>query len=150
MGFEIAGTATDGLEAIALVDSVQPDLLLLDIHMPLMDGLECLRLIREKNPSVIIVIISAYEEFSYAKTAIRYGVTDYIIKPVGRAQLNETIKRIRLLLDENERKLAQNQLTELELAYFELQKDLTRENGRQLKNRLPYSSFFPPLLMLSI
>lgn len=93
MGFEIAGTATDGLEALALVDSVRPDLLFLDIHMPIMDGLECMKQIREKNPSIIIIIISAYEEFSYAKTAIQYGVTDYIIKPVGRVQLNETVKK---------------------------------------------------------
>ena len=108
MGFEIAGTATDGLEALALVDSVNPDLLFLDIHMPIMNGLECMKRIRERNQSVIIVIISAYEEFSYAKTAIQYGVTDYIIKPVGRAQLNETVKKIRLLLDEKKTVLARS------------------------------------------
>ena len=141
MGFEIAGTATDGLEALALVDSVNPDLLFLDIHMPIMDGLECMKRIRERNQSVIIVIISAYEEFSYAKTAIQYGVTDYIIKPVGRAQLNETVKKIRLLLDEKKTVLARSRQKELELTYFELQKELTPVNCRQLSDS-SYHSFF--------
>ncbi len=115
MGFEIAGTATDGLE--------------------------CMKRIRERNQSVIIVIISAYEEFSYAKTAIQYGVTDYIIKPVGRAQLNETVKKIRLLLDEKKTVLARSRQKELELTYFELQKELTPVNCRQL-SASSYHSFF--------
>ena len=97
--------------------------------------------IRERNQSVIIVIISAYEEFSYAKTAIQYGVTDYIIKPVGRAQLNETVKKIRLLLDEKKTVLARSRQKELELTYFELQKELTPVNCRQL-SASSYHSFF--------
>ena len=82
-GFLIAGTAADGLEALQMYEQVQPDLIFMDIQLPLMDGLECVRCIREENQDVQIVIVSAYSDFSYAQKAIRYGVQDFLLKPAG-------------------------------------------------------------------
>lgn len=98
-GFQIAGTAADGLEALQMYERVQPDLIFMDIQLPLMDGLECVRCIREENPDVQIVIVSAYSDFSYAQKAIRYGVQDFLLKPVSRMMLNQQVDKIKNTLD---------------------------------------------------
>ena len=98
-GFLIAGTAADGLEALQMYEQVQPDLIFMDIQLPLMDGLECVRCIREENQEVQIVIVSAYSDFSYAQKAIRYGVQDFLLKPVSRMMLNQQVDKIKKTLD---------------------------------------------------
>ncbi|MEY8351770.1 response regulator [Lachnospiraceae bacterium 54-53] len=98
-GFQIAGTAADGLGALQMYERLQPDLIFMDIQLPLMDGLECVRCIREENKDVQIVIVSAYSDFSYAQKAIRYGVQDFLLKPVSRMILNQQVDKIRKVLD---------------------------------------------------
>lgn len=116
-GFLIAGTAADGLEALQMYERLQPDLIFMDIQLPLMDGLECVRCIREENPDVQIVIVSAYSDFSYAQKAIRYGVQDFLLKPVSRMMLNQQVDKIKKTLDarlrpEKNRDLYSNPYTE--------------------------------------
>ena len=98
-GFEIAGTAADGLEALQKYDELQPDLIFMDIQLPMMDGLECIRHIREENEKVRIVIVSAYGDFSYAQKAIQYGVQDFLLKPVSRLMLNQLVDKMKASLD---------------------------------------------------
>lgn len=98
-GFQIVGTAADGLEALQMYERLQPDLIFMDIQLPFMDGLECVRCIREENKEVQIVIVSAYSDFSYAQKAIRYGVSDFLLKPVSRMILNQQVDKIRKVLD---------------------------------------------------
>lgn len=98
-GFQVVGTAADGLEALRMYERLQPDLIFMDIQLPLMDGLECVRCIREENQDVQIVIVSAYSDFSYAQKAIRYGVQDFLLKPVSRMMLNQQVDKIRKTLD---------------------------------------------------
>ena len=98
-GFQIVGTAADGLGALQMYESLQPDLIFMDIQLPFMDGLECVRCIREENKDVQIVIVSAYSDFSYAQKAIRYGVQDFLLKPVSRMILNQQVDKIRKALD---------------------------------------------------
>lgn len=93
-GFMIAGTASDGQEALQKYEEILPDLIFMDIQLPLMDGLECVRCIREEDREVKIVIVSAYGEFSYAQRAIRYGVDDFLLKPVSRMMLNQLVDKI--------------------------------------------------------
>lgn len=99
-GFDIAGTAGDGLEALQKYDEVHPDLIFMDIQLPLMDGLECVRCIREADKKVKIVIVSAYGDFSYAQKAIRYGVQDFLLKPVSRLMLNQIVDKIKAELEQ--------------------------------------------------
>lgn len=98
-GFEIIGTASDGLEALQKYEKLSPDLIFMDIQMPLMDGLECVRCIREEDHDTKIVIVSAFDDFSYAQKAIRYGVQDYLLKPLSRLILNQLVDKLREELD---------------------------------------------------
>lgn len=99
-GFEIAGTAADGLEALQKYEELHPDLIFMDIQLPMMDGLECVRCIREEDQEVQIVIVSAYGDFNYAQKAIRYGVQDFLLKPVSRLVLNQLVDKMKHVLDE--------------------------------------------------
>ena len=101
-GFEIIGTAADGVEALKKYEELEPDLIFMDIQLPMMDGMECIRWIREVDKKVQIVIVSAYGEFNYAQKAIRYGVQDFLLKPVSRVMLNQIVNRMKENLDHRE------------------------------------------------
>ncbi len=90
-GFIYAGDASDGELALPLIRSIQPDLLITDIKMPFMDGLALIELIRKELPKTKIVIISGYDDFSYAQQAIRMGVEQYLLKPIAKEKMVETL-----------------------------------------------------------
>lgn len=89
-GLELVGVATNGAEAVALVDGERPDLLLLDIQLPEMDGLEVLRRVTHRPE---VVFTTAYED--YAIAAFELGALDYLVKPFGRARLAAAVERVR-------------------------------------------------------
>ncbi|MBB6732198.1 response regulator transcription factor [Cohnella zeiphila] len=93
-GFVVAGAAEDGEEALALAGELHPDLVITDIKMPGMDGIELSRELRARRPELPILILSGYNEFSYAKEALRYGVAEYLLKPVDPAELSGVLERI--------------------------------------------------------
>lgn len=99
-GFEFAGEASDGELAYPLIQKLRPDVLITDIKMPFMDGLELARLVRQEIPRMKIIILSGYDEFQYAKEAIAIGVTEYLLKPVASAKIVETIQRVKKIIDE--------------------------------------------------
>lgn len=121
-GFQIVGTAGDGIEALQMYEQLMPDLIFMDIKLPLMDGLECVRCIREENKQVQIVMVSAYGDFSYAQKAIRYGVQDFLLKPVSRLLINQLVDNIKKILD------ARKQISPIN--YF--QNDITMELQQML------------------
>ncbi|MEF2248241.1 response regulator transcription factor [Paenibacillus sp. IITD108] len=92
-GFKIAGVAVNGKEGLELARALRPDIIITDIRMPVMDGLEMISSIREQFADVDIYILSGYEEFEYAKQALRYRVTDYLLKPISRIELAQTLER---------------------------------------------------------
>ena len=94
LDMEIAGRAENGLEALALIEQLHPNILITDIRMPGCDGLELIRQARELSPDLEIIIISGYAHFKYAQTAIAYGVGNYILKPINKDELNETLQKI--------------------------------------------------------
>lgn len=99
MGFRIAGYAHNGAEALELAEECQPDVVMTDIKMPYMDGLELSRRLKERYPSIRIIIFSGFDEFEYAKEAIRIEVEEYILKPIDAGELQELFGRIRKSLD---------------------------------------------------
>ena len=90
---EVAGLAENGPEALELIERERPDILITDIRMPGCDGLELIRRAKELRPELEIVIISGYAHFEYAQTAIRYGVGNYLLKPIKKDELMETSER---------------------------------------------------------
>ena len=93
-GYRLVGEASDGELAYPMILKEKPDILLTDIKMPFMDGLELSRLVKQELPDTKILIFSGYDEFEYAKEAIRIGVTEYLLKPVPSEQLLEVMRRI--------------------------------------------------------
>ncbi|WP_339279043.1 response regulator [Paenibacillus sp. FSL W8-1187] len=90
-GFEAAGVATDGRQALELLDILQPDLVLLDLFLPHVDGLELLRRIRAGHPRTGVIMVTAAKELHRVREAIEGGVFDYLLKPVIFDRLQETL-----------------------------------------------------------
>lgn len=99
LGYDVPHCATNGLEALELAEEVPPDVVLTDIKMPYMDGLELSRRLKELYPNVRIIIFSGFDEFEYAREAIRLEVEEYILKPVHSEELEKIFLRIREQLD---------------------------------------------------
>ena len=91
LGMESVATADNALEALELLEEVRPDILITDIRMPGMDGLELIREVKKHCPEIEIIIISGYAHFEYAKNAIALGVGNYILKPINQEELNKTL-----------------------------------------------------------
>lgn len=115
----VVGEAKNGEEGLALVNKYKPELVISDIRMPVMDGLEMIRLIHEQEPGTHCVILSGYSEFEYAKQALQYGVDDYLIKPLAPEDVTKVLamvqekmtKELRLQMGEPEKRLRDCLLT---------------------------------------
>lgn len=94
IGFQIAGTATDGIEALALYEREKPDLFIIDIKMPLMDGLSCIKRLRERDHRLKIVLLTASDSFESAQEALNLGANGYLLKPVSRESINKIVAKI--------------------------------------------------------
>ena len=95
LGFELVGEAADGEMALPLLLRQKPDLLITDIKMPFMDGLTLAKVAKKEIPGLKVVILSGYDDFSYAKQAINIGVEDYLLKPITKDALIERLTEIR-------------------------------------------------------
>jgi two-component system response regulator YesN len=93
IGVTIAGQASDGEEALELCKVVKPDIVLTDIRMPVISGLEFVLALRECSVNAKVIIISGYNDFSYAQKAIKLGVFDYILKPVENNEMIEVVQK---------------------------------------------------------
>ena len=103
-GFELIGAAENGKEVISLIEKEEPDLLVTDICMPIMDGIQLSGYIHDNYPDMKVVIISGYDEFDYAKKALKYGVIEYILKPITSYELKDELLKIKAKLDSEIRK----------------------------------------------
>ena len=104
MGFELIASCENGKQAMEVIKKSPPDLVLTDIYMPYVDGIELARYIYEHCPDTRTVIISGYDEFEYAKQAVRYRVMEYILKPVTPSELTEVLLKARASLNEQNAK----------------------------------------------
>lgn len=98
-GYQFTGEAADGEMALPLIRKIQPDVLITDIKMPFMDGLELSRIVSQEFPQMKIVIISGYDEFEYARSAIQIGVEQYLLKPVTKLTMQKVLREIREKID---------------------------------------------------
>lgn len=97
---QVVGEARSGEEALALIEEKSPDMVFSDIRMPVMDGIELLRQVRVRNLDIELVIISGYQDFQFAQSAIRYGVMEYLLKPISLNKINTLMSKLRDTLNE--------------------------------------------------
>lgn len=100
LGFQVVGDAENGQDALEKIEQLEPDVVMTDIRMPYMDGLTLTSWIRQKYPSVKILIFSGFDDFEYAQQAIKLNVTEYILKPVNVEELTQILNRVRENLDQ--------------------------------------------------
>ena len=126
LGLELAGTAANGFEALELIEREHADILITDIRMPGCSGLELIEKAKAVSPRLEIVIISGYAHFEYAQQAIRFGVSDYLLKPISQQQINDTLSKLAERCRDS--RTADSEILELRKS--------SQENTRQLQARL--------------
>ena len=137
-GYEFCGEASDGELAFPIIQKTKPDIVITDIRMPFMDGLELSRLIKKELPLTEIIILSGYEEFEYAKEAIKIGVSQYLCKPISGEEL---LKEINLLADKitekrKEQEIKEKYIREVEENFMEELTRIQNDYIRKMKDLL--------------
>ena len=100
LGFSLVGEAANGQDALELAESLRPDVILTDIKMPFMDGLELCRILTDRLPAARFVVFSGFDAFEYAKQAIQMNVVEYILKPINADELSAVLRRLKDQLDQ--------------------------------------------------
>lgn len=95
---EVVGEAADGMEALAAIETLQPDIVIMDINIPIMNGLKVIQTSRVRYPNMAFIIVSGYDDFSYCREALRMQITDYILKPVNYDEFGSCIDRLKIAL----------------------------------------------------
>lgn len=118
LGFEVIAVAANGEEALSIIAEKQPDIALVDIRMPLMDGLQLLQAVSSEGYRLHVIILSGYADFEYAKQAIKYGVDGYLLKPVDIQEMTYTLERIREQIEQEQRQKEQEQITKADQTWL--------------------------------
>jgi two-component system response regulator YesN len=103
LDLEQVAEASNGEQAVSMTRQMRPDIVLMDVRMPGLDGLEALRIIRAESPATRVLILTAYDEFTFAQQALRLGAVDYLLKPVRPATLLEVLSRVQAQIAEQPR-----------------------------------------------
>ena len=151
-GMQVISQAENGIEAWQKFQDNPADILLTDINMPQMNGLELAKLVREKAPKCHIVFLTGYDDFDYARTAIKLGADDYLLKPFSKDDVEEMLAKVQTKLDKERKKaqiqnlVDQGQHSELEEAIHERLAD----SELSLKNLAFQLGFSPSYLSVLI
>ncbi|WP_253958148.1 response regulator transcription factor [Metabacillus halosaccharovorans] len=141
-GFQIVGEASNGKETFDLLNSIDVDIVITDVRMPIMDGIEFAKRANREFPHVKVVVLSGYSDFEYVRSSLVEGVKDYLLKPVAPDELIHALYRIRSEVEEEKRKkletekmnkLVHNQLEEMKQQYL---LHLAKEELSELKGTL--------------
>jgi len=136
--YKVIGQASDGEEALAAIKRLKPDLLITDIKMPIMDGIELIKNIRKLNLNIKIVVLSGFDEYKYLRETLKNGVKDYLLKPVENNDLLELLEQVKNEIEAEEKnmheykelnEIAVKSTTFLQEKYF---KDLIRGNYSEI------------------
>ena len=95
---QVVGEAADGMEALSQIDALQPDIAIMDINIPIVNGLKVIQMARLKHPDIAFVIVSGYDDFEYCREALRLQITDYILKPVNYEEFGACIDNLKIAL----------------------------------------------------
>ena len=100
-GCEVVGEASDGMEALAQIDVLLPDIVIMDINIPIMNGLKVIEVSRTKHPQIAYIVVSGYDDFSYCRKALQLQITDYILKPVNYEEFGSCIDNLKISIYES-------------------------------------------------
>lgn len=103
-GYQVVGMAKDGLDAVEMIEAFYPDVVVSDIRMPNMDGIELMKYLNNNHPEIKIIILSGYSDVEYLNTAIKNGVAEYLFKPTDIDEFEACFSKLRNKLDEEQRK----------------------------------------------
>lgn len=136
LGFELVGSAADGIDALGLAQRLRPDVVLTDIKIPRMDGLELCRRLKALLPASKMVVLSGFDEFECARQAVGLGVSEYLLKPISALELGSVLERLRGQLDRE-----RQERREIELLRCRYEESLPILRGlfytRLLEGRIP-------------
>lgn len=147
LNIEITGTAANGAEAMEIIKSTRPKILITDIRMPVMDGLELTRRALEFNPAIKIILLSGYDEFSYAQQAVKLGAKEYLLKPAAIEAIVEAVLKVKEEIAAEEVKYFENMklrqrlkesLPLLKSEYFTHLVTYPEKNTQNMRDKLHY------------
>lgn len=161
LGFELVGQAENGADALELAEQLRPDVVLTDIRMPFMDGMELCRRLKQSLPAAKLVVFSGFDDFEYARQAISMNVSEYILKPINAPELTSVLIKLRGQLDE--RRIERRNMETLRRRYEEslpilrelfytrlldgqLQPDQVRERAARYEIDLPQGTWAAALI----
>ncbi|OZB98689.1 response regulator [Paenibacillus sp. XY044] len=124
LGVALAGEASNGMEALSLLENGDIEIVLTDMNMPLMGGVRFMEVCRERCPNVRVIVITGYEDFQYARAALRCQASEYLLKPVARDELNSVLKKVTAELNREREKAELEAKAQWELSqYYEEMKE---------------------------
>lgn len=100
LDMEVVGEAASGIEAINVIDDMKPDIAFVDISMPFMNGIEFTEVATKRYPNLIIIIMTAFDQFEYARKCVSLPVFEYMLKPIIRSEVTEVLEKVKKKLDE--------------------------------------------------
>jgi YesN/AraC family two-component response regulator len=100
LNMEVVGEAASGIEAINVIDDMKPDIAFVDISMPFMNGIEFTEVATKRYPNLIIIIMTAFDQFEYARKCVSLPVFEYMLKPIIRSEVTEVLEKVKKKLDE--------------------------------------------------
>ena len=112
---QVVGEAASGSEAINIIDELNPDIVFVDIRMPFMDGIAFSKLAIKRYPKLKILILTSFDDFSYAKECIGIGITEYLLKPIVKKEIEATLDAVIAQLEEEKRNEDQEDVKTQEL-----------------------------------
>lgn len=110
IGVKVSGFAENGKQALEIMDQVAPEILLTDIRMPLLDGLQLIKEAEVRYPGIKSVILTAHSDFEYAKSAIKLDVVDFVLKPIDMDELAQAIQKAKKILEKEREEQKQQQI----------------------------------------
>lgn len=137
LNMDVVGEAGSGIEAINIIDDIKPDIAFVDISMPFMNGIEFTEVATKRYPDLIIIIMTALDQFEYARKCVSLPVFDYMLKPIVRAEVTQTLIRAKEKLDGMERpELEAEDEVDIEASSIEQIKEYIREHYTDSKLNL--------------
>ncbi len=118
LGIALAGEASNGAEALSILEKGDIEIVLTDMNMPLMGGVQFMEVCRERCPNVRVIVITGYEDFQYARAALRFQASEYLLKPVARDELNSVLKNVTAELNRERDKAQLEAKTQWELSQY--------------------------------